>query len=168
LLQGKNNGLGDLELFCDPAPLEIGDRVWFDANENGIQDPDEQPLAGVSVKLYAPDMTTLLATAVTDADGNYYFSNAASGPLSGLHAVYDVKGLKFNTSGYKLRIDLTQPAIASNGYVPTTANADGHTDNNNKTDLRDSDCRRPYRQQQQNGSEGFGCHHQRPECRDHV
>jgi uncharacterized protein YjiK len=140
VVQGKNNGLGDLEVFCDPAPLEIGDRVWFDANENGIQDPDEKPLAGVSVKLYAPDMTTLLATAITNAEGNYYFSNASSGPLSGSFAVYGVEGLKYNTSGYKLRIDMTQPAITDNNYVLTQANADGHTDNNNKTDLRDSDA----------------------------
>jgi hypothetical protein len=138
-LQGKNNGLGDLEVFCDPAPLEIGDRVWFDADKNGIQDPGEQPLAGVSVKLYAPDMTTLLATAVTDAGGNYYFSNASSGPLSGDFAVYGVD-LQPNTTGYKLRIDLSQPAIADNNYVLTKPNADGHTDNNNKTDLRDSDA----------------------------
>jgi hypothetical protein len=140
LLQGKNNGLGDLEVFCDPAPLEIGDRVWIDDNANGIQDPDEKPLPGVSVKLYAPDMTTLLATAITNADGNYYFSNASSGPLSGPYAVYGVEGLKPNTTGYKLRIDMTQPTIAGNNYVLTQANADGHNDNNNKTDLRDSDA----------------------------
>jgi uncharacterized repeat protein (TIGR01451 family) len=139
-LQGKNNGLGDLEVFCDAAPLEIGDRVWLDTNADGIQDPGEKPLAGISVKLYAPDMTTLLATAVTNAQGNYYFSNAPSGPLSGSFAVYGVQGLRPHTSGYKLRIDLSQPAIANNEYVPTAANADGHSDNNNKTDLRDSDA----------------------------
>ena len=142
MLQGKNNGLGDLEVFCDAAPLEIGDRVWFDASDkDGIQDPGEQPLAGVSVDLYAPDMTTLLATAVTNAEGNYYFSNALAWSTQRFDfAKYGVDGLQPNTSGYKLRIDLTQPAIADNGYVPTTANADGHTDNNNKTDLRDSDA----------------------------
>ena len=139
LVQGKNNGLGDLELFCDEAPLEIGDRVWLDSNRNGIQDGGESPLAGVRVKLYAPDMT-LLGTAVTNADGNYYFSSAASGPLSGASAVYGVAGLKPNKTGYKLRIDMTQPAIAANEYSLTQANADGHTNNNNKTDLRDSDA----------------------------
>lgn len=132
LLQGKNNGLGDLEVFCDQAPLEIGDRVWLDTNEDGIQDPGEPPLPGVNVRLYAPDMT-LLAEAKTNADGNYYFSNATSGPLSGLSAVYNVEGLKPNTTGYKLRIALDDKQI-------TKANADGHTDNNNKLDLRDSDA----------------------------
>ncbi|MDX1414747.1 MAG: SdrD B-like domain-containing protein [Candidatus Promineifilaceae bacterium] len=139
LLQGKNNGLGDLEVFCEAAPLEIGDRVWVDTNTNGIQDPGEPPLAGVSVGLFAPNGNTLLGTAVTDASGNYYFSSATSGPLSGAHAVYGVSGLQPNTNGYKLRIDMTQSVIAGNNYVLTVANADGHTDNDNKTDLRDSD-----------------------------
>ncbi len=139
LIHGKNNGLGDLEVFCDSAPLEIGDRVWLDANRNGIQDAGEGPLAGVSVQLYAPDMT-LLGTAVTNAEGNYYFSSAASGPLSGTYAVYGVDGLKPNTTGYSLRVDMTQPAIATNKYSLTQANADGHTDNDNKLDLRDSDA----------------------------
>ncbi len=139
LLQGKNNGLGDLEVFCEEAPLEIGDKVWFDSNKNGIQDPDEDPMAGMNVMLYTAD-NTLLATAVTDIEGNYYFSNAASGPLAGEHAKYGVEGLQPNTEGYVLRIDLTQPAISASGYMLTVANADGHVDNNNKTDLRDSDA----------------------------
>ena len=40
----KAGGLGDLEVLCESAPLEIGNFVWFDANENGIQDPAEPPL----------------------------------------------------------------------------------------------------------------------------
>jgi hypothetical protein len=140
LLPGKNNGLGDLEVFCEAAPLEIGDRVWLDGDKDGIQDPGEDPLAGVTVQLYdASDMSTPLATAVTDPDGNYYFSNASSGPLSGDFAKYGVSGLQPNKT-YELRIDLLQPAIADNNYVLTTPNADGQTDNNNKTDLRDSDA----------------------------
>ena len=139
LAQGKNNGLGDLEVFCYQAPLEIGDRVWLDTNRDGIQDPGEPPLPGVSVRLYAPDMT-LLAEAKTNADGNYYFSNATSGPLSGSFAIYGVEGLKPNTTGYKLRIDMNQAIIAFGNREITKVDADGHTDNDNKLDLRDSDA----------------------------
>ena len=28
--QGKGTGLGDIELLADPAPIEIGNRVWLD------------------------------------------------------------------------------------------------------------------------------------------
>ena len=34
----KANGLGDLIALCDEALIEIGNRVWFDANSNGRQD----------------------------------------------------------------------------------------------------------------------------------
>ena len=45
---GKAGGIGDLEALCDPAPLEIGNRVWNDVNGNGVQDPGEPALAGGS------------------------------------------------------------------------------------------------------------------------
>lgn len=73
---GKANGLGDLEALCSPAPVEVGNFIWEDSNNNGLQDAGEKPLAGVSVVLAcAPDQ----ATAITDANGNYLFSNALGG-----------------------------------------------------------------------------------------
>ena len=79
---GKGNGLGDLELVCDAAPVQIGNRVWIDTNNNGIQDPGEQPAPGVTVRLF--DATsTLVGTAVTDANGMYYFSSTVSEAAAG-------------------------------------------------------------------------------------
>jgi hypothetical protein len=75
LTMGKANGLGDLIVLCDEAPIEIGNRVWFDEDRDGIQGPQESPLAGVTVELWAG--ATLIATAVTDANGNYLFSSYA-------------------------------------------------------------------------------------------
>ncbi|MCK5919795.1 MAG: hypothetical protein KAG66_02565, partial [Methylococcales bacterium] len=74
---GKSNSLGVIEPLCDRPPLEIGNRVWLDSDANGVQDPDEPPLAGITVQLFDTDGVTLLATAVTDANGEYYFSSAA-------------------------------------------------------------------------------------------
>ncbi|MGI5869738.1 MAG: DUF2341 domain-containing protein [Kiritimatiellia bacterium] len=58
----------------------IGDRVWNDANANGIQDDGEPGIEGVVVKIYrvADDgagglETNLVATTTTDANGNYLF-----------------------------------------------------------------------------------------------
>ena len=70
---GKAAGLGDIEAFCYQPPIEIGNRVWFDQNTDGIQDPGEAPLAGVTLELYQGN--TLIATAITDADGNFIFSS---------------------------------------------------------------------------------------------
>ncbi len=69
----KANGLGSLVALCQSAPVEIGNRVWFDRNSDGIQGPDEPGIAGVTVHLYASDGTTLLATTTTKADGTYSF-----------------------------------------------------------------------------------------------
>jgi hypothetical protein len=71
---GKSNGLGDLVAFCQSAPIEIGNRVWYDSNGNGIQDAGEAGIAGVTVHLYTADGTTLLQTTTTDSSGAYYFT----------------------------------------------------------------------------------------------
>ena len=71
---GKSVGLGNPTLGCaTPTFLEIGNRVWVDTNQDGIQDPCETPLAGVQVSLYQSG--TLVATTTTDANGEYYFNN---------------------------------------------------------------------------------------------
>ncbi len=48
----KGNGLGDVELLCDAAPIQIGNRIWMDSNNNGVQDAGEMPISGVTVQLF--------------------------------------------------------------------------------------------------------------------
>ena len=73
----KANGLGDLVALCGEAPIEIGGRLWLDVNEDGIQDPCEQPFAGVEVALYAMDgQVTEIVT--SDANGDYYFNGSGA------------------------------------------------------------------------------------------
>lgn len=71
---GKANGLGDIEALCNASPVEIGNRVWFDDDKDGVQDSNEAPIAGVSVEL-VDAAGLVLSTAITDAQGHYYFSN---------------------------------------------------------------------------------------------
>ncbi len=61
------------------ATASLGDRVWDDANNDGIQDANEQGVAGVTVTLYAGDGTTVLGTTTTDALGNYIFTGLPAG-----------------------------------------------------------------------------------------
>ncbi|MEZ5380927.1 MAG: SdrD B-like domain-containing protein [Microthrixaceae bacterium] len=70
----KADGIGDIEALLEPAPLEIGNRVWLDVDRDGQQDPNEAPIGGVTVHLYEGD--TLVGTAVTDSEGEYYFNDA--------------------------------------------------------------------------------------------
>ncbi|MEN9934276.1 MAG: hypothetical protein RLZZ387_855 [Chloroflexota bacterium] len=104
-LFGKTNGLGDMEAMCPPAPVEIGNRVWYDVNQDGIQGPDESPVARVTLQLYS-DQGVLLATAVTNERGEYYFRG---GPSSGDANPGDHIGLLAGPVGfdtrYQIRID---------------------------------------------------------------
>ncbi|MGW1768730.1 SpaA isopeptide-forming pilin-related protein [Streptomyces sp. NPDC002073] len=69
---GKANGLGDLELLCDEAPVQIGNRVWFDRDRDGIQGASEEPLPGVTVTL-KDKAGAVLQTTTTNRRGEYYF-----------------------------------------------------------------------------------------------
>lgn len=55
----------------------LGDRVWFDANQNGIQDEGEIGLSGILVKLNGPG--GLYQEQSTDGNGKYVFSNLLPG-----------------------------------------------------------------------------------------
>ncbi|MFC0168281.1 SdrD B-like domain-containing protein [Pseudoduganella danionis] len=58
----------------------IGDKVWRDANHNGVQDSGEEGIGGISVSLF--DSTTnkqVGSTIKTDASGNYKFADLNPG-----------------------------------------------------------------------------------------
>ena len=65
----------------------IGDRVWMDANGNGIQDAGETGAGGMTVTLKTAGADGVFGTAddvavastVTDWQGNYEFYNLAAG-----------------------------------------------------------------------------------------
>jgi hypothetical protein len=123
---GKAGGLGDLEALCSPAPLEIGNRVWLDADRDGLQDPGESGFNGATVLLFEnPDGVcngvdeVQVGSVVTPASGNYLFTNAN---VTG--------GIKYRTN-YCLRIVI--PA----GFGPTLLDATPVGDG--QDDIRDSD-----------------------------
>ncbi len=68
----------DFGFRTPPAPASIGDRVWLDADKNGIQDANEVGVAGITVTLYDNTGKAVSATK-TDAYGNYLFSGLTPG-----------------------------------------------------------------------------------------
>lgn len=68
----KQNNVGDIELITPLPLIEIGDRVWLDNNENGIQDADEPVLPGVLLQLYRNGIH--IGNAVSDNAGHYSFN----------------------------------------------------------------------------------------------
>ncbi|WP_080054308.1 SdrD B-like domain-containing protein [Spirosoma aerolatum] len=119
---GKANGLGDLELACQPAPIEIGNRVWYDKNDNGIQDPGEPPLAGVEVTLRGAGLSSPVSV-TTNSAGEYYFSSAAGTPAPGF--VYSLTGLTAGGS-YSLAFpaSFSTVMLSSRQNMATGPNAD--------------------------------------------
>jgi LPXTG-motif cell wall-anchored protein len=81
-----NNGDGSTVTDNDPshyfgqevaASATIGDTVWSDENDNGVQDNGEKGIAGATVRLTLPDGTTIQMN--TNANGNYLFSGLEAG-----------------------------------------------------------------------------------------
>ncbi len=76
---GKAAGLGDIELLIGSSTpkgigVSIGNFIWYDNDEDGLQDPGEIPLSNVPVLLY-DIKDSLLQQTVSDAQGLYIFKN---------------------------------------------------------------------------------------------
>jgi hypothetical protein len=102
---GKATGLGDLETLCDPAPIEIGNRVWSDTDRDGIQDAGEAGLVGVQIQLFQG--ATLISTVTTDANGQYLFTNLLPNTV------------------YQIRVNLGQAPLAGKPLSTTDASSNG-------------------------------------------
>ena len=85
LVAGENDPTWDYGIYLFDSAQDrlllvagIGNRVWLDANQNGVQDSGEQNVPGVTVKLYTSD-GQLVAIDITDANGLYSFTNLPPG-----------------------------------------------------------------------------------------
>lgn len=133
----KANGLGDLEAMCRAAPIEIGNYVWIDTDNDGLQDPDEAPVAGVLVGLY-DDTGTLIAIVETNADGQYLFSSDPDRPDVNTSGS-GTPEFDYSVSGLTPEADYTVAILDSNfdpggalfGWTPTVVD--------NTANRRDSD-----------------------------
>lgn len=131
---GKANGLGDLEVLCSLAPIEIGNRVWNDLNANGIQDPDEAGVAGITVTLRLNGAT--VATTTTDASGEYYFnsSNVQGGIKPNTAYVIEFASIPADrvisaaNQGSNDQIDSDATLVAGTPTISVTTGAPGSTD----------------------------------------
>ncbi|MCG8466111.1 MAG: GEVED domain-containing protein, partial [Xanthomonadales bacterium] len=132
---GKSAGLGDSELMCDVAPLELGNRLWCDTDNNGVQDPDELnsgfPSVSVTLECGASPVTVN-----TNAFGEYLFTDAIYAAANGGALIprnSNVCSISVNTAG----ANGTALDNFCGGRVATTPN-NGGVDAG--ADLRDSDA----------------------------
>ena len=76
LISGETDSSVDGGLY---RPASLGNRVWLDADNDGIQDLGEAGISGVIVRLLKADGTATGLTTVTDGSGAYGFANLAPG-----------------------------------------------------------------------------------------
>lgn len=81
----SDDDTADVTIIAPPPTGKIGDRVWYDLDGDGVQDPNEPGIVGVPVKLTPPAGVNIGAgagvpvTILTGADGSYLFENLPAG-----------------------------------------------------------------------------------------
>lgn len=117
-------GIGSAALAnSDLANGSISGSVWQDANNNGIREPNEQPMAGYPVYLQRVGeevVGTMVAVVETDEDGTFIFKNLEQGqyhvyPEEGDYVLVDVTGVDASAT-----IELPMPVVYHLIFLPMT------------------------------------------------
>lgn len=91
---GDYKNEGEDEDDHDPEEIEVtgalGDYVWFDEDADGVQDPGEEGVEGVIVRLYTCD-GTFVRQDTTDENGFYFFDFLL--PLQEYYVIFDLAPL---------------------------------------------------------------------------
>jgi len=120
-------------IMCAPN-TGIGDTVFFDIDEDGLQEMGEPGIPGVIVYLYNSTNTTpgnQIGIAMTDANGAYFFPNIPQGnyvvgfefPDGFLPTTQDAGGDDEADSDIDPITGLTGPYFIPNGMIDSTADA---------------------------------------------
>lgn len=118
----KANGVGELLALCDAAPIEIGNRIWEDFDRDGIQDPNEPGISGLTVNLINSSNATV-GTAVTDANGEYYFVSSSAADANTGDNVGQVNGGVLPNSSYTIVVATPAGRIVSPQFASAGANS---------------------------------------------
>ncbi len=113
----------DFGFYAAPTG-SIGDRVWFDANGNGIQDATETtPITGVTVQLKNA-AGTVIATTTTNATGNYLFSGLVAGNYTVVFPI-SISGATVTTANVGADDNVDSDASQATGETGTITLAAG-------------------------------------------
>ena len=110
-----NNLTADMGYYTDPAA--VGNFVWNDLNNNGLQDGGEPGMSGVAVTLTItyPDGSTIRLVDSTDNNGHYDFNRLLTDES------YDGDGTAYGAGGDEPYFELSVASPA--GYEPTIVDA---------------------------------------------
>ena len=138
----KANGLGDLEALGETAPIEVGNRIFLDKDEDGIQDANESGIAGVTLRLFSGG--TEIASTTTDGEGKYSFGGVNAPDLLDPNTAYEIridKGTGTPIANYNLTLqnansngsDSIDSDAVDNAGTPTINFTTGEAGENNFT-----------------------------------
>jgi uncharacterized repeat protein (TIGR01451 family) len=78
-----NDSQASVNVSAPAGTAALGDKVWFDANSNGVQDLGEAPASGVSVELLDSTGAAISGrSGTTDTNGMYGFTGLNAGTYS--------------------------------------------------------------------------------------
>ncbi|MFK4761678.1 SdrD B-like domain-containing protein [Microbacterium sp. ZW T5_45] len=144
----KAQGLADMEALVLDATQQIGNRIWLDTDEDGMQDPNEPAVAGVQVSLY-DTAGNLIATTETDENGEYWFDTndgllpatnyqirldrpadfAPGGPLAGVEVTSTATGANRGIDNNGATVDVDGvPTVVANITSPAASRNDHSID----------------------------------------
>jgi hypothetical protein len=108
---------GDVDVSRDfgyqnPSLLSIANAIWDDEDGDGVRDPGEAGIAGVTVAL-RDSGGNLIGTAVTDANGDFQFSGLGDGNYT--VDLTDTSGLLTNLQGTTAAANAGQLAVTVAG-----------------------------------------------------
>lgn len=114
-------------LFEAPAG-KIGGHIYLDDNQNCLQDIDEVNFAGLFVELYDIDAQNVIATTLSDAQGDYLFEHVGAGQYQvrfitesgSIYKIGDVQAITTSTTS-QLNVDVQLPDMDSQ-QLATPAN----------------------------------------------
>jgi uncharacterized repeat protein (TIGR01451 family) len=126
---GEVNSTGDFGYYLVVA--ELGDYIWYDINDNGLQDGGEPGLANVRVRLRItyPNGDEITMETRTDSSGHYVFANLLLDERYSESTMGDpsVEGLP----RFQLSVDASQSILTAEGYEPTQVNV-GNASNDSR------------------------------------
>ena len=77
--QGEYEDRWDAGLIVLDEKIDIGDKVWYDTNHDGLQGSLEAGVEGIVVRLREMSSNNIIAVDVTDILGNYLFEDVLPG-----------------------------------------------------------------------------------------
>jgi protocatechuate 3,4-dioxygenase beta subunit len=108
----------------------LGNTVWFDANNDGLQDATELGISGVVVTLFDAAGTNELGKAITDGEGHYSFPNLVVGTYRvGFTAPTGMVATLYNIGGEGVNGALNSDIDGSFMTLPVTLTAGAYNPN---------------------------------------